>query len=390
VIVASIDLRGGKAVQLEQGERLVLERDDVRDLARTFGRLGEIAVIDLDAAFGEGDNTALILELCRVARCRVGGGIRDAERAMRYLRGGAASIIVGTAATPELLSHLPRERILVALDARDDRVAIEGWRETTNESPLERATRLAPYCNGFLYTDIGREGLLGGIDLAYAAHLRANVAGALTCAGGIRTVAEIVALDRLGIDAQVGMALYTGAIDPVDAFVALVDFSKSGGLVPTVVCDRGDGGMRMLAYSTRDSLQTALREGTGVYFSRRRNAIWRKGETSGATQRLVSVALDCDRDAIAFIVEQTGPTCHSGADRCFGTPAFSWDTLLRRIGERARTGGPRSYTRALLDDPVLLRAKLIEEAGEVAEAATHDEVAWECADLLYFLASRAR
>ncbi|HTU70077.1 MAG TPA: phosphoribosyl-ATP diphosphatase [Candidatus Baltobacteraceae bacterium] len=388
MIVTSIDLRGGKAVQLEQGRRQVLEVDDAVELAQRFGRFGEIAVIDLDAAFGEGENTELILRLCRLARCRVGGGIRDLERAQRYLRGGAASLIVGTAATPEFLEALPRERVLVALDARAGRVAVEGWRTQTDETPLDRALRLQPYCAGFLYTDIEREGLLGGIDLASAEALRARIEGSLTIAGGITAIDEIVALDRLGIDAQVGMALYTGRIDPVEAVLALLDFTKGDGLIPTVVCDSGDRGVRMLAYSSRESLGSALRDGVGVYFSRRRRALWRKGETSGATQRLVRVDLDCDRDALTFYVDQSGPTCHTGAERCFGTPAFSWSTLAQRIEQRARTGDERSYTRKLLRDPALLRAKLLEEAEEVAQAATRDEVAWECADLLYFLSVR--
>jgi phosphoribosyl-ATP pyrophosphohydrolase/phosphoribosyl-AMP cyclohydrolase len=388
VIVASIDLRGGKAVQLRQGRDLVLERDDVVDLATRFGRLGEIAVIDLDAALGEGDNTELILRLCRLARCRVGGGIRDVDRAKRYLRGGAASVIIGTAASEDFLSQLPRERVLVALDTRDGRVAVDGWRSSTGESPFARAERLQKYCAGFLYTDIEREGLLGGIDLDTAAQLREQVDGSLTLAGGVTAIKEIVELDRLDIDAQVGMALYTGSIDPVEAFVATIDFTRGGGLVPTVVCDAGDRGIRMLAYSNPESLGIALREGIGAYWSRRRAQLWRKGETSGATQRLVRVEVDCDRDALAFYVDQSGATCHTGAERCFGAPPFSWSTLLTRIERRAQSGDQHSYTRKLLADPSLLRAKLLEEAEEVADAVTHDEVAWECADLLYFLSVR--
>ena len=100
------------------------------------------------------------------------------------------------------------------------------------------------------------------------------------------------------------------------------------------------------------------------------------------------IEIDCDRDALIFYVEQTGATCHTGAERCFGNPAFSWTTLLSRIEGARVCGDERSYTRKLLADPVLLRAKLFEEAEEVAEAVTRDEVAWECADLLYFLSVR--
>jgi phosphoribosyl-ATP pyrophosphohydrolase/phosphoribosyl-AMP cyclohydrolase len=386
VIVPSIDLRGGKAVQLQQGQRQVLERDDVFALAERFGRLGEIAVIDLDAALGTGDNLELVLEICRVARCRVGGGIRDAQRALRLLRGGASSVIVGTAATPELLAQLPRERTIVALDERGGRVSVEGWQRTEDETPEARAERLEPYCNGFLATQIEREGMLGGIDLARARALRERLPGALTVAGGVRSVEEVVALDRLRIDAQVGMAIYTGAFEPEDAFSACVDFSK--GLVPTVVRDARDGSIRMLAYSSPASLAAALQEGAGIYFSRSRNELWRKGETSGARQRLIRAELDCDRDALVFHVEQSGATCHTGEARCFPDGAFSWPALLERIEQRAASSDARSYTRALIADPALLRAKLLEEAQEAAEAVTRDEVAWECADVLYFLSVR--
>ncbi len=388
MIVSSIDIIGGKAVQLEQGERLVIERDDIFALAERFGRCGEIAVIDIDAARGTGENRALIEQLCGRARCRVGGGIRDVETAKRYLRAGAQRLIIGTAATPALLRALPRERTIVAIDARDGTVATHGWRRRTDETPLARATALEPYCSGFLFTQIEREGMLGGLGLAFARELRAQVGGTLTVAGGVKSVEEIAALDRDGIDVQAGMALYTGLIDPIEVIIALTDFTKAGNLVPTVVCDARDGTARMLAYSSPASLRVALRDGTGTYFSRSRDALWRKGETSGAMQRLVRIELDCDRDAVRFFVDQTGPTCHTGAETCFGASDFTWEELRARVAARAATGDIRSYTRRLLDEPKLLAEKIAEEAREVVAARTRDEVAWECADVLYFLTVR--
>jgi phosphoribosyl-ATP pyrophosphohydrolase/phosphoribosyl-AMP cyclohydrolase len=390
MIVCSIDLMGGKAVQLRQGRELVLEREDVYELAERFGRLGEIAVIDLDAALGRGHNRELAQELCRIARVRVGGGVRDARTALSYLRAGAQRVIVGTAATPQLLSEIPRERAIVAIDARGERVATHGWTATIDETPIGRARRLADYCGGFLWTNVDREGMLEGADLSYARALREAVDGELTVAGGISSIDQVCELDRLGIDAQLGMAIYTGVFDPVDAFCALADFTRGGGLLPTIVCDANDGGVRMLAYSTPESLKLALREGAGIYWSRSRRQLWRKGEMSGNAQRLVRAQLDCDRDAAIFYVEQEGATCHTGEDRCFGEPPFSWAELMERIERRAQNGSARSYTRKLLADPQLLRAKIMEEAHEVVEAGTRDEVAWECADLLYFMSVRMR
>ncbi len=168
----------------------------------------------------------------------------------------------------------------------------------------------------------------------------------------------------------------------------MIDFEKSGGLIPTVVCDAADGRPRMLAYSSPESLETAVREQIGVYWSRSRQRLWRKGETSGNTQRLVRIETDCDADALIFYVEQHGTTCHTGADRCFPGEPFTWETLVARVSERAAGGGAASYTRKLLDDPVLLDAKILEEALEVTLARTKAEVAWECSDLLYFMTVR--
>jgi phosphoribosyl-ATP pyrophosphohydrolase len=165
-----------------------------------------------------------------------------------------------------------------------------------------------------------------------------------------------------------------------------VDFAKSGGLVPTIVCDAVSGQPRMLAYSTRESLARALQHEAGIYWSRSRECLWRKGETSGNTQRLVGVVPDCDRDALIFYVEQSGPSCHLGAQSCFdGDAPFTWATLVERLRRRALTEDALSYTQRLLSDDSLLAEKLTEEAAELAEAQSRSEVVWECADLLYFM-----
>lgn len=170
------------------------------------------------------------------------------------------------------------------------------------------------------------------------------------------------------------------------SLVNSVDFAKGGGVVPTVVCDAVSGRPRMLAYSTRESLESALQQEAGIYWSRSRGRLWRKGETSGNGQRLIRVVPDCDRDALIFYVEQSGPSCHLGAQSCFdGEPPFTWATLAERLRQRAVEGGASSYTRRLLSDDSLLAAKLTEEAAELAEAQSRSEVIWECADLLYFM-----
>lgn len=383
MLIPSIDVAGGRAVQLRQGRDLVLTSErDPRDLAREFGRVGEIAVVDLDAALGRGDNLALVEELCGIAACRVGGGIRDEERAQRLLRAGARKLVIGTAATPAFLTRLPRSRVIVAVDARGDRVVSEGWNAEEAESPLERARRLAPYVSGFLYTVVEREGTEGGADVEKIGGLAGAVDVPVTAAGGIHTVDEVVALDRMGVDAQVGLALYKGTLTPAECLAAVVDFEKEEGAVPTIVQDARDGRVLMLARSTRATLLEAVKHGVTVLHSRSRGR-WHKGQQSGHTQELVRVEVDCDRDALLFHVVPSGPSCHRNTWSCFGARPFSLAELETIIDERAASLDDSSYTRRLTEDVVERRAKIVEEANELVDARRPDEIRWEAADLLF-------
>lgn len=383
MLIPSIDLVDGQAVQLIGGETPALNAGDPRPLADRFGRVGPIAVIDLDAALGRGRNRALIQELCGRARCRVGGGIRDLETARAWLDAGAEQIILGTAATPELLRQLPRERVIAALDARDGEVVVKGWTEGTGRGVAERMAELAPFVGGFLVTFVEREGRLQGTDLARAAALVQAAQGVrVTFAGGITEASEVAALDALGADAQVGMALYTGRLSLAQAFAAPLRTDRPDGLWPTVVVDVYDRALG-LCYSSPKSLSQALETGQGVYQSRRRG-LWVKGATSGNTQTLIAVAMDCDRDTLRFTVEQAGDGfCHRRTASCWG-PMAGLPKLAERLASRTQTAPAGSYTARLVQDPGLLRAKLLEEAEELAQARGPEEVAHESADLLYF------
>ena len=365
MIIPSIDLQGGQTVQLIGGAEKALDAGDPRPIAARFGRVGEVAVIDLDAAMGKGDHAALIEEVCGLCDARVGGGIRSVEAAKRWLDAGAAKVILGTAATPELLSKLPKDRVIAALDARDGEVVVKGWTEGTGRGIVERMAELRPYVGGVLVTFVEREGRLGG-----------------TIAGGVTTAEDVAALDKLGADAQVGMALYTGRLSLAQGFAAPLISDRADGLWPTVVCD-ARGVALGLCWSDLESLTVALDRGVGAYHSRRRG-LWVKGETSGATQALVRVEADCDRDALRFTVRQAPPGfCHEETWTCFGA-ARGLGALEATLQRRVVDAPAGSYTRRLLDDPALLRAKLIEEAAELAEAQDPAHVAQEAGDLLYF------
>jgi phosphoribosyl-ATP pyrophosphohydrolase len=385
MIVPSIDILGGRAVQLRGGDPDALEIDagDPQAVAERFARVGPLAVIDLDAALGRGDNRDIIHDLCRRHRCRVGGGLRTVEAARAMLDAGAEAVILGTAARPEVLDRLPRSRTWAAVDARHQAVVVEGWTKTTSDRLVDRVGALRDHVGGFLVTFVEREGRLGGTDLETArAVVDAAGAASVTIAGGVSTADEVARLDRLGADAQVGMALYNGQLSPADAVWACLRTDRPDGLIPTVVADER-GTALGLAYSSQDSLQDALQHGRGSYYSRSRGELWIKGRTSGAEQELVRVDVDCDRDTLRFTVRQRDGFCHLATRTCWGDdPGLG--SLERTLVARFDRAPEGSYTARLLTEPGLLEAKLREEADELVRAADVGEAVHETADVLYF------
>jgi phosphoribosyl-AMP cyclohydrolase / phosphoribosyl-ATP pyrophosphohydrolase len=297
--------------------------------------------------------------------------------------------VIGTAATPGLLGELPRDRVVVALDSRDGEVLTHGWRQGTGTGVLERVQQLRGLCSGFLITFVEREGRLAGTDIDRAATvIEAASPARVTIAGGITTPEEVAELDRMGADAQVGMALYGGQLSLAGSLAAMMHSDRPDGLWPTVVVDEL-GTALGLVYSSSESLDRALQERQGIYHSRTRG-VWVKGETSGATQDLLAVDIDCDRDTLRFTVRQNEPGfCHTSDRTCWGEDN-GVGRLARRLGQIALSDDSESNTRKLFDDPDLLAAKLNEEAAELGAARTTEDVIHEAADLLYFLLVRAR
>jgi len=389
MMIPSIDIQNGQAVQLIGGEKKAIDAGDPRPIAEKFARVCEIALIDLDAAMGTGSNKELLKEICAQYPCRVGGGIRDVETAIEWLDAGARKIILGTAATPEILRELPRDRVIAALDARNDKVVVEGWKKETTETIEDRMSELRDYVGGFLVTFVECEGRMDGLPFDRVEQL-VKCAGdtKLTAAGGVRNAEDIARIDQLGADAQVGMALYSGAIDLADGVCAPLRSDRADGLWPTVVCDER-GATLGLVYSNLDSIRASITTGTGVYYSRSRQSLWRKGESSGNTQELIRIDTDCDRDALRFTVRQSGSGfCHLGTASCFGDSS-GLDRLADTITQRVASAPEGSYTRRLLNDPALLGAKLREEADELIGAETKEDAIHEAADVLFFALTRA-
>jgi phosphoribosylformimino-5-aminoimidazole carboxamide ribotide isomerase len=222
MLIPSIDLMGGQVVQLQQGERLALASADLDGWMARFAGFPIVQLIDLDAAMGKGDNRALIEKVCRAMPVQVGGGVRTVDRARELLEAGAKRVIVGSSLfspagvnierAAEMASAIGIERMAAAVDSRGGRVVIHGWKTPIDIAPIAAMQALEAYCSAFLYTHVDTEGLLTGINL----ELIRTIAGAthrkLIAAGGIRSMEEVDALDAMGVDAVVGMAIYKGLI----------------------------------------------------------------------------------------------------------------------------------------------------------------------------------
>jgi phosphoribosylformimino-5-aminoimidazole carboxamide ribotide isomerase len=249
MLIPSIDLMGGKIVQLVQGEKLKLSFDDFDYWIERFSKYPLVQLIDLDAAMRQGDNRALITMIAKRLPCQVGGGLRTAQDGRRLLDAGAKRVIYGSSLfgtepqpakdalefsdgaledapiTPrkhklirlefaaELKKQLGEDALCFSVDTKDGRVAVRGWKDSIDLTPEEAITWLEDYCAAFLYTHVDTEGTMQGFPMNIAATLRATTGRRLIVAGGIRERAEIDELDAMGVDAVAGMAIYSGAIE---------------------------------------------------------------------------------------------------------------------------------------------------------------------------------
>ena len=223
MLIPSIDLQGGCVVQLVQGERLAVEDRDLDRWIDRFRAFPKVQVIDLDAAKSSGDNEALVARICTALPCRVGGGVRSVARAQRMFELGAEAVILGSALfttdgaiandfAAEAANALTAERIIAAVDSRAGQVVVHGWRTSLPLTPVEAVKSLEAFAGEFLYTHVDREGLMQGTDLTAIRAVRNATTRRVTAAGGITTQDEIDYLHSIGVDAVVGMAIYTGTL----------------------------------------------------------------------------------------------------------------------------------------------------------------------------------
>ena len=223
MLIPAIDLKGGKVVQLIQGEKLAVETSDLDYWIGRFAGFPRVNVIDLDAAMSTGSNDGLVREICLRLPCQVGGGVRTTDRAIELVGFGARKVIVGSAlfkdgrvdidSAQRFADAVGVERLIGAVDSKRGHVVTHGWKSATATTAAQAVRALEPYCGEFLYTHVDKEGLMKGTDIAAIRRVRDATRRPLIAAGGVTTQAEIDELDGLGIDAVVGMAIYTGALD---------------------------------------------------------------------------------------------------------------------------------------------------------------------------------
>ncbi len=317
MIIPSIDIMNGKVVQLKQGKEKVYENDDIEAIVEQYKIFPQINVIDLDSAMSKGSNKELIKKLCKKLTCNVGGGVRSAKLANEYIEAGANSVIVGTRANKEFLTKLPKNKVIVALDTKNGKIATHGWTELKKENIYERMLELEKYCYKFLITNVNVEGLNSGTDLNFFETLVGKTKNDIMVAGGITTINEIKHIHKLGFDQVLGMAITSGKLNIMDCYIEIMDFEKQNGLIPTIVQDSQTKEVLMLAYSNKESLKKTYEIKKATYYSRNRKTLWTKGEKSGNIQYIEKIYLDCDSDTILFLVNQKGVACHRNKRTCF-------------------------------------------------------------------------
>ncbi len=340
ILFPAIDIHERQCVRLVQGDYNTAHRvaEDPLQTAPSFEAAGAkwIPMVDLDGAReGRRVNADIFLTVAHETglAVEVGGGIRDMATLDYYLSGGVQRCILGSVAlkNPALVREAVAaygDRIAVGIDARDGKVATEGWLEVSEVDYIDLARRMEDCgVRTIIYTDIARDGMLSGPQVDGLVRLQNAVSCNIVASGGIRNADDIRRLtaERL-YGAICGKSLYSGSLDLVEAIaigstradeLEIDRFFRKSALIPCIVQEDATGEVLMLAYMNRGALVRTIETGTTWFWSRSRREYWNKGATSGHTQRVVSLTGDCDDDTLLVRVEQTGAACHTGSHSCF-------------------------------------------------------------------------
>lgn len=347
IFLPAIDLHRGKCVRLFQGDYQTAQvvADDPFSTARRFRESGArwMHLVDLDGAKeGVPKNAELILKVAAESglRVEVGGGVRNMETVDAYLENGVSRVILGSSALedPEFVQKALKRygrKIAVGIDASHGMVMTRGWLTESRVDYIELGKRMEQMgVETLIYTDISRDGAMSGPNLDQLDRLNRAVSCNIIASGGVSGIDDVRAVRDLGLYGVIaGKSLYNGALDPEEAAIAcqklglpktlhawedeLERYFEKSPLLPAIVQEEGTGEVLMLAYMNRDSLRKTLETGETWFYSRSRNTLWHKGETSGHVQKVTEISADCDDDTLLVQVRQTGAACHTGRHSCF-------------------------------------------------------------------------
>lgn len=349
IILPAIDLKDGQCVRLFQGDYATAEQvaDDPVKTAKGFESDGAhwMHIVDLDGAKARrpvNDETIFSIRQNAALNMEVGGGIRDMESVEYYLSRGVNRVILGSAALqdPAFVRDAVRKygkKIAVGIDARDGKVAAEGWTAQSEMDYLDMARQMEDIGVRYLIvTDIAKDGTMAGPNLVMLDKINRAVSCSIIASGGVSNLKDILDLNNLGLyGAIAGKAIYTKALDLRAAVTACQHLSGNtlkmreemedhldryfmkSELIPAIVQEASTGEVLMLAYMNRESMVKTLETGYTWFYSRSRQTLWNKGATSGHVQKVVSITADCDDDTLLVKVVQTGPACHTGRHSCF-------------------------------------------------------------------------
>ena len=340
ILFPAIDIKDGNCVRLVKGDYATAHKvaNDPLETARAFEAAGAewIHMVDLDGAKDAAlVNKDIFIKVAKETNLKVevGGGIRSMEAVDYYLSNGISRVILGSAAVknPAFAREAVAkygERIAICIDARGGMVAAEGWLDTSDVYFTDLAVEMEKIgVKTIIFTDISRDGTLTGPNLAQLIELSGAVSCDIVASGGVSGIGDIIALRDAGLyGAIAGKAIYTGDLDLAEAISEggkprdLSRYFAKSELIPAIIQEASTGEVLMLAYMNEESLRLTLETGRTWFWSRSRNALWNKGETSGHYQKIISVSGDCDDDTLLIRVEQTGAACHTGHHSCFFQP----------------------------------------------------------------------
>lgn len=341
ILLPAIDIKDEKCVRLKMGDYNTAHQvaESPMEAAIKFKSSGAdwIHIVDLDGAKDSTlKNANAILKIrgkCDI-NIEVGGGIRDLKSVEYYIENGISRVILGSSAvkSPDFVKTAIRaygDKIAIGIDARDGKVAIDGWTDTTDIDYIELAKKMEDAGAKFLiFTDISRDGMLSGPSIERLYNLSKAVSCNIIASGGISNIDDIKNLQSLNLYGAIcGKAIYSGNLNLIDAINYIKNssckiddlnkFFKKSDLLPTIIQEYSTNEVLMLAYMNKESLRKTLDTGFTWFYSRSRNELWNKGATSGHFQKVVSIHGDCDDDTLLIKVIQSGNACHTGEKSCF-------------------------------------------------------------------------